>query len=103
MALFWWYFFCYSVIVLKGTYANNPTSEAGNVPVTSPAVTDIHIIGFFPCTHPNDTKVIPVDNCDEIERIPVMKLALEEINQSSLLPGYRLVVDYANSNVRTSL
>ena len=63
--------------------------------------TDIHIIGFFPCsTDPNDTRGIPVDNCDGIERIPIMKLALEEINERcDLLPGYRLVVDYANSAV----
>ena len=61
---------------------------------------DIHIIGFFPCTDPNDTRRIPVDNCDGIERIPIMKLALEEINERcDLLPGYRLVVDYANSAV----
>ena len=61
---------------------------------------DIHIIGFFPCTDPNDTRGIPVDNCDGIERIPIMKLALEEINERcDLLPGYRLVVDYANSAV----
>ena len=61
---------------------------------------DIHIIGFFPCTNPNDTRGIPVDNCDGIERIPIMKLALEEINgRCDLLPGYRLVVDYANSAV----
>ena len=63
-------------------------------------ITDIHIIGFFPCTDPNDTREIPVDNCDGIERIPIMKLALEEINERcDLLPGYRLVVDYANSAV----
>ena len=63
-------------------------------------VTDIHIIGFFPCTDPNDTRGIPVDNCDGIERIPIMKLALGEINERcDLLPGYRLVVDYANSAV----
>ena len=63
--------------------------------------TDIHIIGFFPCTDPNDTRGIPVDNCDGIERIPIMRLALEEINgRCDLLPGYRLVVNYANSAVR---
>ena len=63
--------------------------------------TDIHIIGFFPCTDPNDTRGIPVDNCDGIERIPIMRLALEEINERcDLLPGYQLVVDYANSAVR---
>ena len=63
-------------------------------------VTDIHIIGFFPCTDPNDTRGIPVDNCDGIERIPIMRLALEEINERcDLLPGYRLVVNYANSGV----
>ena len=63
-------------------------------------LTDIHIIGFFPCTDPNDTRGIPVDNCDGIERIPIMKLALEEINERcDLLPGYRLVVAYANSAV----
>ena len=62
--------------------------------------TDIHIIGFFPCTDPNDTRGIPVDNCDGIERIPIMKLALEEINERcDLLPGYRLIVNYANSAV----
>ena len=65
---------------------------------------DIHVIGFFPCTDPNDTRGIPVDNCDGIERIPIMKLALEEINERcDLLPGYRLVVDYANSAVSFSL
>jgi len=64
-------------------------------------LTDIHIIGFFPCTHNNDTRGIRVDNCDGIDRIPIMKLALEEINERcDLLPGYRLVVDYANSGVR---
>ena len=62
--------------------------------------TDIHIIGFFPCTDLNDTRGVPVDNCDGIERIPIMKLALEEINERcDLLPGYRLVVNYANSAV----
>ena len=41
-----------------------------------------------------------MDNCDGIERIPIMKLALEEINERcDLLPGYRLIVDYANSAV----
>ena len=65
--------------------------------------TDIHIIGFFPCTDPNDARSIPVDNCDGIERIPIMKLALEEINERcDLLPGYRLVVDYANCAVSHS-
>ena len=65
---------------------------------------EIHIIGFFPCTDPNDTRGIPVDNCDGIERIPIMRLALEEINgRCDLLPGYRLVVDYANSAVSYSL
>ena len=63
-------------------------------------ITDIHIIGFFPCTDPNDRRGIPVDNCDGIERIPIMKLALEEINERcDLLPGYQLVVDYANCGV----
>ena len=62
--------------------------------------TEIHIIGFFPCTNPNDKREIPVDNCDGIERIPIMKLALEEINERcDLLPGYQLVVNYANSAV----
>ena len=61
---------------------------------------DLHIIGFFPCSDRNDTRGIRVDNCDGIDRIPIMKLALEEINERcDLLPGYRLVVDYANSGV----
>jgi len=59
--------------------------------------TEIHIIGFFPCTAANGT---PADNCDGIDKIPIMKLALEEINERcDLLPGYRLIVDYANSAV----
>ena len=58
------------------------------------------LLDFFPCTDPNDRRGIPVDNCDGIERIPIMKLALEEINERcDLLPEYRLVVDYANSAV----
>jgi len=62
---------------------------------------DLHIIGFFPCTNPEDKRGIPVDNCDGIE-LPIMKLALEEINERcDLLPGYRLIVDYANSAVST--
>ena len=52
-------------------------------------ITDIHIIGFFPCTDPDDTREIPGDNYDGIERIPIMRLALEEINgRCDLLPGY---------------
>ena len=74
--------------------------EALDDPCRRNESTDIHIIGFFPCTDPNDTRGIPVDNCDGIERIPIMRLALEEINgRCDLLPGYRLVVDYANSAV----
>lgn len=70
---------------------------------TSDDTTDIHIIGFFPCTDRNDTSedasAIPMA-CDGIDRMPIMQLALEEINKRcDLLPGYRLVVDYANSNV----
>jgi len=73
---------------------------ASNDPCGRNQSTDIHIIGFFPCTHPNDTRGTPVDNCDGIDRIPIMKLALEEINERcDVLPGYRLVVDYANSAV----
>ena len=55
---------------------------------------DIHILALFPCNS------ISIHNCDGIDRIPIMKLALEEINERcDLLPGYRLVVDYANSAV----
>ena len=61
---------------------------------------DVHIIGFFPCTDLNDRRGIPVDNCDGIDKIPIMRLALEEIDERcDLLPGYQLVVDYANSAV----
>jgi len=61
---------------------------------------DLHVVGYFPCVHENDTRGFPVDNCDGIDRIPIMKLALEEINERcDLLPGYRLIVDYANSGV----
>ena len=81
------------VILIFSDHKLNATDNCDNV-------TDIHIIGFFPCTDPNDTRGIPVDNCDGIERIPIMKLALEEINERcDLLPGYRLFVDYANSAV----
>ena len=48
----------------------------------------------------NDTREVPVDNCDGIDRIPIVELALEEINgMCDLLPGYQLFVDYANSAV----
>ena len=75
----------------------------GSCQNSSTDLIDIHIIGFFPCTDPSDRRGIPVGNCDGIERIPIMKLALEEINERcDLLPGYRLVVDYANSAVSAS-
>ena len=83
--------------------ADTLTSICGTTPRScerNESRTDIHIIGFFPCTNSNDTRGIPVDNCDDIDRIPIMKLALEEINERcDLLPGYRLVVDYVNSAV----
>ena len=83
------------LIIIKWVDTKNCDTRFGN----NESI-DIHIIGFFPCTDPNDTRGIPVDNCDGIERQPIMKLALEEINgRCDLLPGYRLVVDYANSAV----
>ena len=91
----------YLVIASLGFALSSALSDARSDDICRRnASTDIHIIGFFPCTDPNDTRGIPVDNCDGIERIPIMKLALEEINERcDLLPGYRLVVDYANSAV----
>ena len=84
---------CYLVIALGFALADDICSRRN-------ASIDLHIIGFFPCTDPNDTRGTPVDKCDGIERIPIMKLALEEINERcDLLPGYRLVVNYANSAV----
>jgi len=48
----------------------------------------------------NDTREVPVDSCDGIDRIPIVELALEDINgMCDLLPGYQLFVDYANSAV----
>ena len=93
-------------VFLNFTHNGITAEDCGDISTRSGYnnVTDIHIIGFFPCTNPNDIRGIPVDNCDEIERIPIMKLALEEINERcDLLPGYRLVVDYANSAVRCVL
>ena len=89
-------------VFLNLTHDSTTAEDCGDISTGSGYnnVTDIHIIGFFPCTNPNDTREIPVDNCDGIERIPIMKLALEEINERcDLLPGYRLVVNYANSAV----
>ena len=91
---------CSSCIFLFVTCHLTLITAAVNDPCGRSNSTDIHIIGFFPCTDPNDTREIPVDNCDGIERIPIMRLALEEINgRCDLLPGYRLLVDYANSAV----
>ena len=98
---------CYDKIIIfllqliNNVYLNEPgNSHDINTGSGYSNLIDIHIIGFFPCTDPNDRRGIPVDNCDGIERIPIMKLALEEINERcDLLPGYRLVVDYANSAV----
>ena len=96
MALWYKLFRIVILLILLGDLFG-PTSASC---CTFDNITDIHIIGFFPCTDPNDTREIPVDNCDGIERIPIMRLALEEINgRCDLLPGYRLVVDYANSAV----
>ena len=60
---------------------------------------DIHVLGFFPCD--TSSELSSIYSCDGIiDRIPTVKLALEEINERcDLLPGYRLVVDYANSAV----
>ena len=83
------------IIAINATLRSDPCGR-------NELVIDLHIIGFFPstCTNSNDTRRIPVDNCDGIDRIPIMKLALEEINKRcDLLPGYRLVVDYVNSAV----
>ena len=80
------------------------TANALNDPCDRNESIDLHIIGFFPCTASSDTRSIAVDNCDGIDRIPIMKLALEEINERcDLLPGYRLVVDYADSGVSRKL
>ena len=58
---------------------------------------DLHIIGFFPCTDPLDKTV---NNCDKMHRLPMVRLAQEEINERcDLLPGYQLVIDYADSGV----
>ena len=90
-------FFIYNIYELNATASCNMNTCGSGY---NDNITDIHIIGFFPCTDPNDTRGIPVDNCDGVEGIPIMKLALEEINERcDLLPGYRLVVDYANSAV----
>ena len=103
MALYYVKVIIFLLLLINNVYLNGFTS--GNCPDTNTGsgynnLIDIHIIGFFPCTDPNDKRGIPVDNCDGIERIPIMKLALEEINERcDLLPGYRLVVDYANSAV----
>ena len=96
-----WYFFSQSTAFSDTTSADQGRQRRC---VAGGNLTDIHIIGFFPCTDPNDGRGIPVDNCDGIERIPIMRLALKEINERcDLLPGYRLVVDYANSNVREEI
>ena len=82
------------LVVGDGDGCDRDTSGSGG------DLIDLHIIGFFPCTHPADKREYPVDNCDGIDRIPIMKLALEEINERcDLLSGYRLVIDYANSGV----
>jgi len=84
------------ILLVIGTTFGETVTPCGR----NKSATDIYIIGFFPCTSSNDTRSIRVDNCDGIDRIPIMKLALEEINERcDLLPGYRLVVDYANSAV----
>ena len=82
-----------SVLLVVGESDTDASGSGGGL-------IDLHIIGFFPCTHQEDKREIPVDNCDDIDRIPIMNLALEEINERcDLLPRYRLVVDYANSAV----
>ncbi|XP_065917614.1 gamma-aminobutyric acid type B receptor subunit 1-like [Dysidea avara] len=94
MKLFLLLFLQTSVLLVVGDSDGCDTDTSGS----GGDLIDLHIIGFFPCTHLEDQREYPVDNCDGIDRIPIMKLALEEINERcDLLPGYRLVVDYANS------
>ena len=104
VTLLWLYFiFRSSVRASNDTSNNSAAASSGHWRCGNVNLTDIHIIGFFPCTDRNDTRGIKVDNCDGIEEIPIMRLALEEINgRCDLLPGYRLVVDYANSAVSGS-
>ena len=60
----------------------------------------IHILGFIPCSRPGGSQF---DACYWVDDIPILAMALDQINlEPNLLPGYRLVLDAVKSGVRRS-
>ena len=71
MKLYSWLFLQTIVLLVAGDTCDVDTSGSGG------DLIDLHIIGFFPCTDPEDKREIPVDNCDGIDRIPIMTVFLD--------------------------
>ena len=72
---------------------------------------EIHVLGFIPCSQNGNVSGCPVqpdllesstfDVCCWVNDIPILAMTLDQINSDpTLLPGYRLVLDYVKSEVR---
>ena len=60
---------------------------------------EIRILTYLPCSDSNTT-VFPAVACENIDKFPILSMALDEINTSpSILPNHKLVLEYVNSAV----
>ena len=82
----------------------------GGMIVRNESYKEIHVLGFIPCSQNGNVSGCPVqpdllesstfDLCCWVKDIPILAMTLDQINSDpTLLPGYRLVLDYVKSGV----